>query len=217
MNDSLSIVLPVCNAEATLPGQVARLLDVLPDLSPRLEIVLVDDASDDQTVDVARELAAEFPQLRLIRHRDRRGLPAAVRTGLQWARGRTVFVQEDPGALSTCQLRRLWSLRNDEQLVIARTLASPRALDEQLLERLAHWGRGLAQRVPAVLGDGGIHMMRREAALQLLADGSDDENGQGVTPVKTPTHARADAPHATARPRRDATFLRHLRNLAMGE
>ena len=132
-------------------------------------------------------------------------------------RGRTVFVPEDPGTLSCSQLQRLWLLRNDEQLVIARTLASPRALDEQLLERVAQWGRGLQRQVPAVRGDGAIHMLRREAALQLLADGSGDDDCHRVTPLKAPAHARADAPHATARPRRAATFLRHLRRIALGE
>jgi glycosyltransferase involved in cell wall biosynthesis len=213
LNDSLSIVVPVCNAEATLARQVHRLLEVLPDLTSRLEIVLVDDASSDQTVDLARELAAQYPQLRLVRHRDRRGTQAAVRTGLQWVRGRTVLVPENPAELSTSELRRLWPLRNEQELVIASLSTPPRAFDAKLLERIAQWGRRLQKSAATWSGKGTIHMLRRDAALQLLAD--DDDSA--VTQATEAMHVRADAPHKAAGPRRSATFLGHLRNLALGE
>src|SRR5262245_9784912 len=37
LNDSLSIIVPVRNAEATLAGHIGRLLDLLPDLTDRFE------------------------------------------------------------------------------------------------------------------------------------------------------------------------------------
>lgn len=228
MTDSLSIVVPVCNAEAVLAGQVARLLDILPDLTSRFEIVVVDDASTDHTVELARELAVQFPQLKLVRHRERRGAPAAVRTGLQWATGRTVFVQEDVASLSTRDLRRLWSLRNDEDIVMARTDVRPRVFDDQLLQQLAAWGQQLKSVGHAAAAEGGIHMIRRDAALRLLADESSDDSGDGSggdttfaaqSPVANPSigHSRADQSHPRTRPRHAATFLRHLKNLALGE
>jgi glycosyltransferase involved in cell wall biosynthesis len=214
VNDSLSIVVPVCNAEATLTGQIARLLDVLPDLTGRFEIVVVDDASTDHTVELARELAARYPQLRLIRHREQRGIEAAVRTGLQWVTGRTVFVQEDSASLSTSDLRRLWGLRDKEEVVMARADGRPNAFDQRLLDRLERWGRALQQEAARVRG---IHMIRRDAALQLLADDSPDCDPAITQSPVEPQHARTDAMHTTPRPRRSATFLRHLKNLALGE
>jgi hypothetical protein len=228
VTDSLSIVVPVCNAEAVLAGQLARLLDILPDLTSRFEIVVVDDASTDHTVELARELAVQFPQLKLVRHRERRGAPAAVRTGLQWATGRTVFVQEDAASLSTRDLRRLWVLRNDEDVVVARANVRPRVFDDQLLEQLAAWGQQLKSLGHAATAEGGIHMIRREAALRLLADQASDDSGDGsggdaAHTAQSPgadlpmMQARADRSHPTAGPRRAATFLRHLKNLALGE
>jgi glycosyltransferase involved in cell wall biosynthesis len=96
----LSIVVPVRNAEAALTGQVERLLEVLPELTPRFEILVIDDGSTDHTADVARELACRYPQLRLVRHTQPRGAAATIHTGLCWAKGQTVFVQDDPAALS---------------------------------------------------------------------------------------------------------------------
>ncbi len=215
MNDSLSIIVPVRNAEASLAGQVARLLEILPDLTGQFEIVVVDDASTDHTVELVRDLAAQFPQLKLFRHRDVRGIEAAIRTGLQWATGRTVFVQDDPASLSTSDLRRLWALRHEEDLVVARSDARPRVFDEQLLQRLAAWGRKVKSLADTPGGAGGTHMIRRDAALLLLAVEPGDETA--TEPVSAATGKRTDTSHAAALPRRARTFLRHLSNLALGE
>jgi polyisoprenyl-phosphate glycosyltransferase len=166
VTDSLSIIVPVRNAEATLVEQVHHLLDVLPDLTSRFEVVIVDDGSTDHTLDLARELARKYPQLRLLYHPEPRGHAAAVQTGLARAQGRTVLVQEDVATLSPTDLRRLWSLRNDRDCVLARTQQRPGVFDPDLLERLTTWGqalRNLARRTTP----GGMQMIRRDAAQSL--------------------------------------------------
>ena len=215
MNDSLSIVVPVRNAERTLARQIARLLDVLPDLTGRFEVVVVDDGSTDHTVEVVRDLAAQYPQLRLIRHREPRGMEAAMRTGLQWATGRTVFVQEDPASLSSADLRQLWSLRHDEELVMARATPQSGVFDQQLLDRLAQWGRTLRSAGDSS-NSGGIHMIRRGAVERLLADDRTDDELE-LTHAPSPKAARTDASHPSPRPSGSTSFLRHLKHLALGE
>ena len=115
MNDSLSIVVPVRNAERTLPKQVAALLDVLPDLTSRFELILIDDGSTDQTVDLARELARRFPQVRLVRHSKPLGAAAAVRTGMARAAGKRVYVQEAHAWPTPGEVRRFWANRHERQ------------------------------------------------------------------------------------------------------
>jgi glycosyltransferase involved in cell wall biosynthesis len=214
VNDSLSIVWPLCDAEATLAGHLARLLEMLPDLTGRFEIVLVDDASTDQTLDVARELAARYPQVRVIRHRDRRGAAAAVRTGLQWARGATIFIHDDPPGLCSRDLARLWRERKRQQLVYSAPHGRRSVFDEPLLARLAAWGHALED-ASAASGRGGLAMIRREAIGKLLADESIDE---ASTIASHPREAqRADPSHDANLRRPAATFLRHLQTLALGE
>jgi hypothetical protein len=156
VNDFCSIIVPVHNAEATLTRQIAHLIEVLPDLAQRFEIVVVDDGSTDHTVEIARELACTYPQLRLIRHPEHRGAKAALQTGSQWAQGRTILLPDLFSPLSSTHRGRAHSS-------IAHSTASSPA-------------------------------------------------------PESPHRARADDAHPQSRPARYATtFLRHLRNLTMGE
>jgi glycosyltransferase involved in cell wall biosynthesis len=214
LHDTLSIIVPVRDAEATLTADLGRLLELLPDLTHRFEIVVVDDGSTDHTVELVRDLAAEFPQLRLIRHPQPQGRDAAVKTGLQWAAGKTVFVQEDAVVPSAADLRRLWMLRQDEAVVMARATRQPPAFEAGLLDRLSAWGqtlRNLASGRPA----GGIQMIRRDGALQLA-----DHDDLAVAELSATESHRADHAHPTPRAeasRQSLTFLKHLRDLALGE
>jgi glycosyltransferase involved in cell wall biosynthesis len=175
VNDSLSIILPVRDAEATLNERVHRLLDLVPDLTRQFEILVVDDGSGDHTLEVARELARQYPQVRPIALAQPSGRDVAIKTGLSQAQGRTVLVSEDGGTISPTDLRRLWSLRHDRGVVIARAQQRPGALDPGLLDRLTTWGqalRNLARRT----GCGGIQMIRRDEA-QSLAPGNASSKG----------------------------------------
>jgi len=86
----LSVVIPAYNEETTLTSVVQRMLQV-PHL---LEIIIVDDCSTDRTGEIARRLALEHPQVRVVRHERNRGKSEALRTGFPLTRGDIVIVQD---------------------------------------------------------------------------------------------------------------------------
>ncbi len=92
MNPSLSVILPVCNAEESLRRVVASLLDTLSDLAGGFEILVVDDASTDHSPEIADDLRRAYPQVRVARHGWSWGTSAAVRTGRLACRGQHVLV-----------------------------------------------------------------------------------------------------------------------------
>jgi len=161
VDDSLSIVVPVRDTQATLREQIHYLLDLLPDLTSQFEIIVVDDASTDHTAEIASDLARDYPQVQLLVHSIHRGPSAAAKTGLAAARGRTILVQEDLAAISANDLRRLWSLRHDQDLVIARTQNQPGVFSPALIERLSTWGQSLRNMRKRTSG---IQMIRRDGA-----------------------------------------------------
>lgn len=109
MEDSLSIVLPVYNAQSALHACIARLLEIAVELSERFELIIVDDGSTDHTMEVAHDLARRYPQVALVRHGQRRGWAAAIRTGIARSTSRVVCLMESPMGMEPWPLPTLQS------------------------------------------------------------------------------------------------------------
>ena len=216
MNPSLSIILPVYNAEGTLASQIGQLLDVLPDLTARFEILVVDDGSTDHTDEIAHDLRQQYPQLKIARHAWQRGMAAAVQTGLARSCGDIVFVQEEQAEVSTADIRRLWEMRHDEKLVLARAqsdaTASKAPSASGLMDRLTRWAAAVQQSAQRTAT--GIQMIRRQAIEDLRRSPAPEEE-LTITELPHTQIARADGSHSG--PTQVPGFLRKLRDLAMGE
>ncbi len=86
----LSIVMPVYNEHATIEEILSRVEATgLAD-----EIIIVDDGSTDGTRELLHELASKYPIINLIMHQHNQGKGAAVRTGIQAARGELILIQD---------------------------------------------------------------------------------------------------------------------------
>jgi hypothetical protein len=90
LSRSLSVLLPVHNAQATLGGHVAGMLEELSELGRQFDVLILDDGSTDATPEVAHDLARRFPQVRLLRSARRRGVEAALEHGLSQTRSHVV-------------------------------------------------------------------------------------------------------------------------------
>ncbi|MDG1266263.1 MAG: glycosyltransferase family 2 protein, partial [Ilumatobacter sp.] len=84
----LSVVMPCFNEAATIETITAAVL-----ASPLVgELVIVDDCSSDQTIDLLKAL--DDPRVRLLRHEVNQGKGAALRTGFAAASLEFVIVQD---------------------------------------------------------------------------------------------------------------------------
>jgi glycosyltransferase involved in cell wall biosynthesis len=86
----LSVVMPAFNEEATVAAAAERVL-----ASPWCaELIVVDDGSSDDTLQIAKELAARDPRVVLLQHDVNQGKGAALRTGFAAAQHEVVIVQD---------------------------------------------------------------------------------------------------------------------------
>jgi len=88
----VSAVMPAFNEEANLEQSVGRVATALAGQTRSFEIIVVDDGSRDGTAALLERLAADHPQLRVVRHVANRGYGAAVRSGFDAARLSWVFL-----------------------------------------------------------------------------------------------------------------------------
>lgn len=88
----MSFIVPALNEEQNLPALFERLLAIRHELGLPVEILVIDDASDDRTLEVAREAAQRHPQIRPVHKPLPHGIGLGVRSGLEAARGRIGIV-----------------------------------------------------------------------------------------------------------------------------
>ena len=86
-----SIVIPAYNESGRIPATLRSVLECVRAHRWNAEIIVVDDGSRDATAELVREMAAECPEVRLIRNPGNRGKGYSVRNGVLQALGEVVM------------------------------------------------------------------------------------------------------------------------------
>ncbi len=169
----LSVVVPV---KDEVDNAVPLLMEICTALRGKagFEVIFVDDASRDGTVDALLSARANVPELRVLRHRKNSGQSRAVRTGVIAAKGRLVATldgdgQNDPADILL--LLEVWAREEGK----AGTLG---LVAGQRIKRQDNWIKRISSRVGNgvrqwLLNDGtrdtgcGLKLFARDAFLSL--------------------------------------------------
>jgi glycosyltransferase involved in cell wall biosynthesis len=90
-DNRLTIVIPAYNEGRTIKQVLDRILEFIPDLH---EVIIVDDASTDNTAGVCESYSRRDERIKLIRNSTNRGKTAALREGFAQCSGAIVVVQD---------------------------------------------------------------------------------------------------------------------------
>ncbi len=163
MNQSLSVLLPVHNAQATLESDIATILDVLPELSRDFDVVIIDDASTDATWEIAEDLACRYPQITIARQPMRQGPAVGLRVGTRAARGNTVIAHDGHRGVDPQQIVRVWreaEARGICATAIAQRRAVPRPLASAMLDAAS----------PTPIASGGFTLVQPRTVEEIRRD-----------------------------------------------
>lgn len=92
---SISVIIPVYRSSESLPELLAELDRVLPTLADAFEVVMVDDASPDDSWRVVQGLAAQYPFVRGIQLMRNYGQHNALLCGIRAARCELIVTMDD--------------------------------------------------------------------------------------------------------------------------
>ena len=167
----LSVVMPAYNESRRITPTLLSALLYLRDRRAPCEIVVVDDGSSDDTGRVVEEVAAEHSQVRLHTLPRNMGKGAAVRAGVEVARGAWILLDDADGATPITELERLLdaAAQGADVAIGSRALPAPDVGIERRLLRAAS-GRAFAFLVNLLVVPGiadtqcGFKLFRREAA-----------------------------------------------------
>jgi len=90
--DTVSIVIPVYCEEGTIRELFHRVCET--GLPIKKEIIIIDDKSTDNTVEILRELQENNPTIKVFFHERNKGKGAALRTGFSHVTGEIVIIQD---------------------------------------------------------------------------------------------------------------------------
>ncbi len=102
----LSVVVPCYNEQPTLRASIERLHATL-STECTLEIIIVDDCSHDDSLNIAESLATQFPAIKLYKHSINQGKGAALRTGLSKTTGDVVAIHDADMEYNPADLKRM--------------------------------------------------------------------------------------------------------------
>ncbi len=101
---SLSVVIPAFNEAATLESVARGALAVAAQLADEVEVLVVDDGSQDATGRIADQLATSDRRFQVVHHAHNRGFGAAQRSGLAAARGEFIALIPADGQFNPVDL-----------------------------------------------------------------------------------------------------------------
>jgi dolichyl-phosphate beta-glucosyltransferase len=171
----LSVVVPCFREPPEVLESLVRIEATLGRIGATSEIVAVDDASGDGTVDRLRAWAQGGDGRRLIEHETNTGRGGAVRDGLLAARGRFAgFLDVDLELGPHYILAMLVALDAGADVVTANRLYALRAAPRFVMRHTLSQGYRLMQRralrLPVADSEAGFKFFRRDAVLPLLAE-----------------------------------------------
>ena len=161
---TVSVVLPAYNESGTIADDIATIQDAFAKEGVRIELIVVDDGSTDDTA----RIAADLPGVILLRHESNRGVGAARKTGILAARSEWVITTDADGTYPNHEMPKLVRMLEEHDMVIgSRTGASVatswiRWPAKFLIRQLACYMT--ATRIPDL--NSGLRAFRRSVALR---------------------------------------------------
>jgi glycosyltransferase involved in cell wall biosynthesis len=147
----LSVFFPAYNDSGTIASMVIRAVQAASSLTADYEVIVVNDGSSDATAQIADELAAKYPRVRVVHHPRNRGYGGALQTGFRSATKDLIFYTDGDAQYDPAELADLWSaLTPDADLVngykISRSDPLHRIVIGRLYHHLVSWLFGLRVR-----------------------------------------------------------------------
>jgi dolichol-phosphate mannosyltransferase len=104
----ISVVIPVCNEEESIGDLIKEITQAL-SAEYQHEIIVVDDGSTDNTLEVLLKIKQELSTLRVIKHLENIGQSAAVRTGVKYAKSAWIATLDGDGQNDPADIPNLYN------------------------------------------------------------------------------------------------------------
>lgn len=115
---SLSIFFPAYNDARSIGSLVSQAYKTGLQVAKSLEVIVINDASQDNTQQVLKDLKIKHPHLKIVRHEKNRGYGGTLRSGFETAQKEWVFYTDGDGQYDPKELKKLVQKLNGTVTVV---------------------------------------------------------------------------------------------------
>ena len=144
----LSVVVPAYNEESTVGGVLRAHVDVGRRIAGEVEIVVCDDGSSDGTPAAIAGVAADLPEIRILRNEPNAGIPATMKRLYAEARGEWIYFTPADGQVPVTALETMWDAREGQALVVGQRVPRKDPRARVIIAELYSWGLRTIFRLP---------------------------------------------------------------------
>lgn len=101
---SISVFFPCYNDANSIGKLVFQAKKILPTMTDNYEIIVINDGSKDNSLDILREIKQKIPELVIINHSKNRGYGGALMSGFKTATKKLVFYTDGDGQYDVSEL-----------------------------------------------------------------------------------------------------------------
>lgn len=142
---SVSIFYPCYNDWGTMGSMVMLTVQTAERLGLDYDITIVDDGSQEHTLQLLEEIERVYPQIRVVRHEKNRGYGGALRSGFSAATREWIFYTDGDAQYDVRELESLLAKAGDDvDIVQGYKITRHDPLHRIIIGRIYHWGVKLA-------------------------------------------------------------------------
>jgi dolichyl-phosphate beta-glucosyltransferase len=181
----LSIVIPAYNEQNRLPESLPKVIRFVREVHFPVEVIIVDDGSQDKTAEVVREFQKEAPFISLL-SLGHRGKGNAVREGMLKAQGEYLFLADSDLSMPIEEVKKFLppALGEYDVAIASREIGGARRFNEPLYRHMIGRVFNMIVRMVAIRGlsdtQAGFKCFRRQAARTLFSQQTIDGWGFDV-------------------------------------
>jgi glycosyltransferase involved in cell wall biosynthesis len=136
----LSMFFPFWNEQENIESVIKKAIPVLQKSADKWEIIMVDDGSSDNTLEIAQEMARQDSRLIAVSHKKNRGYGAALKTGFLEAKYQLVVFNDGDGQFDLSEITKfLEKIENADMVIGFRKKRLDNPLRHILMNMLKVW------------------------------------------------------------------------------
>jgi glycosyltransferase involved in cell wall biosynthesis len=115
---SIAISIPAYNDSVTIGELVKNSVEVLSGITPDYEIIVIDDGSGDNTLEIALKLSKENPKIRVFNHEKNEGFGKTIKEVFTFPQKEWVFFIPGDGQVSPEEIKKLLPFSDNADFIL---------------------------------------------------------------------------------------------------